>query len=260
MRLVAALGAVLLLSLASCATSQESRRPPSCPVPAPGASVAPPAQASTGTLPASAWRALLVAGDKASPAFDNGMSSLRQRLTERGMTDVRLLSANASGAGQSTPANVPRALQGDPPRACLVYLTSHGNTDGIFMQPGRCSMGSTALDQALTESCGNAPTVVVVSACHSGVFLGPGMRKPNRVILTAAAADRVSFGCSADNDFTYYDQCFLQQFETATTWSDLASGTRTCVEGLERRLGVRAGSNPQLFVGSEVANLRLPGR
>jgi hypothetical protein len=249
------------LSVVSCATSQESRRPPSCPVPAPGAGVDAAAQASAATPPASAWRALLVAGDRASPAFDNGMGTLRARLAERGVTDIRQLSANASGAaGLSTPANVPRALQGNPPRACLIYLTSHGNTDGIFLQPGRCSMGSAALDQALTEGCGNAPTVVVVSACHSGVFLGPGMRKPNRVILTAAAADRVSFGCSADNDFTYYDQCFLQQLETATTWSELSDGTRRCVEGLERRLGVRTGSNPQLFVGSGVANLRLPGR
>ena len=260
MRLVAALSALLLL--ASCATtSQEGRRPPFCPVPAPGAAVSAPAQASAGTPPASAWRALLVAGDNASPAFDNGMKTLRARLVERGMTDIRLLSANAGNAGAvASPANVPRGLQGNPPRACLVYLTSHGSTDGVFLQPGRCSMGSTALDQALTEGCGSAPTVVVVSACHSGVFLGPGMRKPNRVILTAAAADRVSFGCSADDDFTYYDRCFLQQFETATTWRELAARAKTCVEGLERRLGVRAGSEPQLFIGSDVDNLRLPGR
>jgi hypothetical protein len=32
------------------------------------------------------------------------------------------------------------------------------------------------------------------------------------------------------------------------------------VETLERRLGVRRPSQPQLFVGAEVANLRLPGR
>ena len=260
MRRVAALAALLLL--ASCATtSQEGQRPPSCPVPAPGAPASAPAPASAGTPPAPAWRALLVAGDKASPAFDNGMKTLRARLAERGLTDIRMLSANAGNASAlASPANVLRGLHGNPPRACLVYLTSHGSTDGVFLQPGRCSMGSTALDQALSEGCGNAPTVVVVSACHSGVFLGPAMRKPNRVILTAAAADRVSFGCSADDDFTYYDQCFLQQFETATTWRELAAGARTCVEGLERRLGVRAGSDPQLFVGSDVAHLRLPGR
>jgi len=32
------------------------------------------------------------------------------------------------------------------------------------------------------------------------------------------------------------------------------------VETLERRLGVRQESRPQIFVGAAVANLRLPGR
>lgn len=252
-----AAAAAFLLLLASCGGAEESRRPPSCAVPASGEMAGLQSPMPAGTPPASSWRALLVAGDTATPAFDNGVNTLQARLAERGMTDIRVLSATARSA---SPNNLPRALKGNPPRACLVYLTSHGNTDGVFLQPARCSMGPTALDQTLSEGCGNAPTVVVVSACHSGVFLGPGMRKPNRVILTAAATDRVSFGCSADNDFTYYDQCFLQQLETATTWGELAAGMRRCVEGLERRLGVRVGSDPQLFVGSEVANLRLPGR
>jgi Peptidase C13 family len=256
-RFVAVLAAALLV--ASC--GMDDRAPPSCPVPVAGPSSSAPARAAAGTPAAASWRALLVAGDTSSPAFDNGVNTLRERLSERGVSDIRVLSANAGTAqAMANPANVVRALRGDPPGACLVYLTSHGNTDGVFLRPGQCSMGSTALDQALAEGCGGAPTVVVISACHSGVFLNETMRQPNRVILTAAARDRVSFGCSADNDFTYYDQCFLQQLETATTWGGLAAGTKRCVEGLERRLGVRQSSDPQLFVGSEVANLRLPGR
>jgi hypothetical protein len=86
------------------------------------------------------------------------------------------------------------------------------------------------------------------------------MRKPNRVILTAAAADRASFGCSADNDYTSYDQCFLQQLDGARTWREVASGTRSCVERLERQLGIQRASDPQFFVGRDVSNLRLPGR
>jgi hypothetical protein len=104
------------------------------------------------------------------------------------------------------------------------------------------------------------PTVVVVSACHSGVFLTPAMRQPNRVVLTAAAADRVSFGCGAGDRFTYYDQCLLQQFDAASTWGQLAQATRACVQNLEKSMGVRTPSQPQIFVGSAVANLRLPGR
>jgi hypothetical protein len=100
---------------------------------------------------------------------------------------------------------------------------------------------------------------VIVSACHSGTFIDNGARRPNRVILTAAATKRTSFGCGADDEYTYYDWCLLHAFDEAVTWSDLAASAKTCVEGLERRKGVRP-SQPQLFVGSDVANLRLPGR
>ena len=86
------------------------------------------------------------------------------------------------------------------------------------------------------------------------------MRKPNRVILTAAAKDRSSFGCGAGDQYTYYDQCLLQQFDGARTWRDLAAATRTCVENQERRMGVRQSSLPQTFVGAQVEDLRLPQR
>jgi hypothetical protein len=221
-----------------------------------------PASAARTNVPAGRWHAVLVAGDDSSPAFENGITTLHDRLAERGVRDIDLLSAGrASGNVRSDPADLFASLhvRGNE-EACLVYLTSHGNADGFFLKAGSCLMAPGALDRALTEGCGSAPTVVVVSACHSGVFLGPEMRRPNRVILTAAAADRVSFGCSADNDYTNYDQCFLQQLDGARTWREVAAGARSCVERLERQLGVRRGSDPQLFVGSDVSNLRLPGR
>ena len=97
-----------------------------------------------------------------------------------------------------------------------------------------------------------------MSACHSGVFLTPVARRPNRVLMTAAAADRTSFGCGAGDRYTYYDQCLLRQFDGAATWRDLAVATRSCVETLEHRTGVPQSSEPQAFIGAEVAGLRLP--
>jgi Peptidase C13 family len=233
----------------------------SCPAPPRSASLAPAMRAAAGSVPARRWHAVLVAGDNSSPAFDNGIVTLRDRLAERGVRDIELLSAGkAAGNVLATPSNLYAGLRAHAADACLVYMTSHGNADGFFLRAGSCLMGPAALDQALTESCGSAPTVVVVSACHSGTFLTQEMRKPNRVILTAAAADRASFGCSADNDYTNYDQCFLQQLDSAITWRDVALGTKACVEGLEHQLGVRQQSRPQLFFGDDVANLRLPGR
>ena len=54
--------------------------------------------------------------------------------------------------------------------------------------------------------------MVLVSACYSGVFVGPSMQKKNRIILTAARQDRTSFGCSAENEYTYWDSCLIARF------------------------------------------------
>jgi hypothetical protein len=218
---------------------------------------------SNGTVPAGRWRAVLIAGDNNSPAFDNGVQSLREKLVAHGVTNISVYSSNAAAtapAQLATVANVVTALRTGGGDACLVFVTSHGEEKGFVLKTDRRLFDPGSLDRVLSAGCGSVPTVVVVSACHSGTFLTPDMRKPNRVILTAAAKDRSSFGCGAGDQYTYYDQCLLQQFDGARTWRDLAAATRTCVEGQERRMGVRQSSLPQTFVGAQVEDLRLPQR
>jgi len=214
---------------------------------------------ASGAIPANRWHALLVAGDNSSPAFANGVDTLHDRLASLGVRDIKMLLAGDAGRLSSS-TNVRNALASLGGEACLVFVTSHGEERGFFLRPDRRVFGSAALDQALTAGCGSVPTVVVVSACHSGTFINDQTKKPNRIIMTAAAIDRTSFGCGADDDYTYYDQCFLQTLDGAATWRELAVGTRSCVETLERRLGVRQESRPQLYVGAAVGNLRIPGR
>jgi hypothetical protein len=212
------------------------------------------------SIPANRWRAILVAGDNSSPAFDNGIDTLHERLAGMGVRAIATYSASPGHAQLSTERNIEAGLRAGGGEACLVYMTSHGERGGFFLRPGRRLLSPAALDEAVSQGCGERPTVIVVSACHSGTFITPQARRPNRIIIAAAATDRTSFGCSADNDFTYYDQCFLQQLDGASTWRGLAQAARACVQTLEERLGVRRESQPQLFVGAAVANLKLPGR
>ncbi|TAJ90646.1 MAG: hypothetical protein EPO10_17865 [Reyranella sp.] len=220
--------------------------------------------AAPGDVPAARWRAVLIAGDNNSPSFDNGIDALRDKLSSRGVRDIRMLTSDPGrnpSAEVASASNVSSALRNaGGAGACLAFITSHGNETGVVLRLANGVIRPGTLDNALNAGCGALPTVVVVSACHSGVFLTPAMRQPNRVVLTAAAADRVSFGCGAGDRFTYYDQCLLQQFDTASTWGQLAQATRTCVLGLEKSMGIRTSSQPQIFVGSAAANLRLPGR
>ncbi|MGQ3300979.1 C13 family peptidase [Reyranella sp.] len=251
---VAALAA-LLASLIGC-TPDSDAAPPS------GRNTA--TASAPGDVPAARWHAVLIAGDNNSPSFDNGIDALRDKLSARGVRDIRLLTSDPGrnpSAEVASAANVSSALRnaGDA-GACLAFITSHGTEAGFVLRQANGVVRPSTLDNALDAGCGTLPTVVVVSACHSGVFLTPAMRQPNRVVLTAAAADRVSFGCGAGDRFTYYDQCLLQQFDAASTWGQLAQATRTCVQNLEKNMGIRTPSLPQIFVGSAVANLRLPGR
>jgi len=247
---------VLALALLLAACTPESTGTPPALARAPDAPVG-------STVPADRWRAVLIAGDNNSPAFDNGIEAMRGKLAQRGVRDIRMLTSDPVAHPSlpvATAANVSSALRSGGGEACLVFITSHGDERGVALRAAKGTVNPATLDSALDAGCGNRPTVLLVSACYSGIFLTGAMRRPNRVVLTAAAADRVSFGCGAGDQYTYYDQCLLQQFDGAATWRALATATRTCVESLERRMGVKPPSQPQIFVGAAVTDLRIPGR
>jgi hypothetical protein len=52
--------------------------------------------------------------------------------------------------------------------------------------------------------------VVVISACYSGGFI-PLLQDDMTLVMTAARTDRVSFGCSEDNDFTYFGRALFAE-------------------------------------------------
>ena len=121
-RVRALLAAVLFLATA-CTTDSAGAPPP--------VARAPDVQlASVGaSVPADRWRAVLIAGDNNSPAFDNGVEAMRDKLAERGVRDIRALTSDpvASPSLQvATAANVSNALRNGGGEACLVFITSHG--------------------------------------------------------------------------------------------------------------------------------------
>jgi hypothetical protein len=111
------------------------------------------------------------------------------------------------------------------------------------------------LNQWIRRACGARPTILVVSACFSGVFAERGMLAPNRLIMTAARSDRSSFGCGEDDMYPYFDQCFLTEFPRAEGWIDLAQHVRACVEQEEARTNMRPPSEPQFAVGEAIRPL-----
>ena len=153
-----------------------------------------PAIATADSVPPGLWKVVLVAGDNNSPAFDNGVEAMRDKLAARGVRDIKVLTSDPGanpGVPPATASNVSNALRAPGGEACLAFVTSHGDETGFVLRQARGTVAPNSLASALDAGCGTRPTVVVVSACHSGVFMTPAMRRPNRIVITAAAADRV---------------------------------------------------------------------
>lgn len=94
----------------------------------------------------------------------------------------------------------------------VLYTTSHGADIGLAYHFGDSGYGvlspkslKTALDQA-----GIARRVLILSACYSGVFV-PVLASPDTAILTAAASTRSSFGCVAENDWTFFGDALINR-------------------------------------------------
>ncbi len=141
------------------------------------------------------------------------------------------------------------------PRGCLIYFTSHGGRDAMVFGPNR-RLSPTSMATLVRGWCADRPTIVVVSACFSGIFVD-ALSGPNRMIMTAARRDRASFGCSEDATYPYFDACVISTLPMASDFIALANATRACVKTREEADGLEPGSEPQVFIGSNM-QLLLP--
>ncbi len=109
-----------------------------------------------------------------------------------------------------------------------------------------------SIGDIVDNSCHDRPTVAIISACYSGMFI-PVLRAPNRMVLTAARPDRTSFGCSEDLKYTFFDQCVLETLPMVQNFVALADKAKECVAAREKAEGATPPSEPQLYVGTGIA-------
>ena len=73
--------------------------------------------------------------------------------------------------------------------------------------------------------------------------------------LTAARPDRTSFGCSAEETYTYWDGCLVDSFPGVSTWEELYERVTACVE--EKESGGFTPSEPQASFGDDMVALPI---
>ncbi|EOR07369.1 hypothetical protein I593_02256 [Acinetobacter tandoii DSM 14970 = CIP 107469] len=94
----------------------------------------------------------------------------------------------------------------------FLYMTSHGLQNEFEMENAPLDLAQVDpkwLRDALDRS-GIRWRVIVISACYSGSFVS-ALQNDNTLIITASAADRASFGCSNEADYTYFGRAFFDQ-------------------------------------------------
>ena len=138
----------------------------------------------------------------------------------------------------------------DPENDILfIYMSSHGSEKFEF-----------TLDQAgvdipdlpagtLAGILAGLPArwkVIVISACYAGGFI-PALQDDHTLIITAASADRTSFGCSERAEFTYFGEAYFK---------DALPESRDFVEAFDRAREIinnreqaehEKNSNPQIY-------------
>ena len=101
----------------------------------------------------------------------------------------------------------------------LLFLTSHGSRDHqlyVGMDPLPLLQIDPQNLRAALDASGIQNRVVVVSSCYSGGFVD-ALRDAHTLVITAARADRTSFGCGSDSNITWFGKAFLTEALNQTT-------------------------------------------
>jgi hypothetical protein len=161
------------------------------------------------------------------------------------------------GAPLATVSGLKYALRGLGSRmnrdrdVLFLSISSHGADDpAIIVSNSQLPLQDLTDDDladALHES-GIKWRVIIISACYAGGFIDQ-LRDPQTIVITAAAADRTSFGCSNDRDLTYFGEAFYRDaLPGAHSLRDAFDTAKAAIAARERREHVDA-SNPQAYFG-----------
>jgi len=173
------------------------------------------------------------AGDASDPVFRNEILYLRQLFSRRfdsaGHALALVNAPDNVGPTRYAPmatydnlydglARIGALMDRDEDIA-LLFVSTHGTEDhALYVDAGPDGYDYITpedLRQALDDA-GIRHRVIVLSACYSGGFI-PQLRSPDTLVITAARADRPSFGCGNTSNATYFGQAWLIDAMNRTT-------------------------------------------
>ena len=136
----------------------------------------------------------------------------------------------------------------------FLLLTSHGSENhelSVNFWPLRLNAVTPLYLKKALDEAGIKSRVLMISACYSGGFI-ESLKNDDTLIATAAAANKQSFGCGNENEFTYFGEAVLnRELQTGLSFPAAFENAAAAIGRRESQEKLSA-SEPQLVVGKNI--------
>ncbi len=135
----------------------------------------------------------------------------------------------------------------------ILFMTSHGveNLFAVHFPAFPLNNLTPRVLAGMLDRSGIRNRIIIISACHSGSFI-PALSHPTTLVMTASRADRSSFGCSNENDWTYFGNALFNNALRATTsFPNAFASAKELIAGWEAKEKLKP-SEPQIFIGDGI--------
>jgi hypothetical protein len=171
-----------------------------------------------------------------------------------------------TGTPQGSPPNLAIALAAVADKmdvkedVLILFATTHGDpVSGLVYRDGANGVGMIAPQRlaSLLDGLGFERRMILLSACYAGVFM-PNLTSENSVIMTAAASNRTSFGCTPGNDWTFFGDALINNALRKPQPFDKASDEAVLLISNWETTRKLVPSRPQIYVGNKAKDWLAP--
>jgi hypothetical protein len=182
--------------------------------------------------------------------FGSEGRSIRLINNSKSLADIPLASVTALRKSLQRVAE----LMNNDEDVVFLFLTSHGSPNHRFaldFSPVQFHELTPQRLRGLLDESGIKNRVVVVSACYSGGFVEP-LKTDSSLIIAASAADKNSFGCTNEAEWTYFGKAFFDEALREThSFVEAFEAAKPVIAAREKEQGFTP-SEPQMVLGQDI--------
>ncbi len=136
----------------------------------------------------------------------------------------------------------------------VLFITTHGTRGLLAVDFPGFSLNNLTPQRlaAMLDRSGIRHRIVIISACHSGSFI-PALSNRDTLIMTAAHAEKTSFGCESGRDWTYFgDALFNRGLRSTRSFTAAFAQAKALISEWEKKDELEP-SEPQMVIGAAIA-------